>query len=76
MNKTKIRACGNKVDTNFRDLNGLEDDVKCEYFTVNSIDSLLVYDNKYYLQEYLENCAYKTANKHMTDYLHENIFEH
>ena len=40
-----------------------------------SIDSLLVYENKYYAQEYLDNCAYKIIYKIMTDYLDENIFE-
>ena len=37
--------------------------------------SLHVYENKYYLQVYLDNCAYKIANKQMTDYIDENIFE-
>ena len=53
----------------------LEDDIECESFTVISIDSLLVYENKYYLQVYLDNCAYKIVNKQMTDYLDENLFE-
>ena len=39
----KIRAQGNKVETNFHGLNVPEDDIKCESFTVISIDSLLVY---------------------------------
>ena len=52
-----------------------QDDVEWESFTVVSIDSLLVYGNKYYLQVYLDNCAYKTVNKQMTDYLDENLFE-
>ena len=51
-----------------------EDDWQCESFTVISIDSLLVYENKYYLQVYLDNCAYEIVNK-MTDYLDENLFE-
>ena len=49
--------------------------MECEYFTVISIDCLLVYDNKYYLQVYLDNCANKIANKQMTDYLYKNLFE-
>ena len=73
--KTKIRTYGDKVYTNFRGLNVPEDDIECESFTVISIDSLLVYENKYYLQVYLDNCAYKIVNKQMTDYLDENIFE-
>ena len=40
-----------------------EDNIECEYFGVISIDFLLVYDKKYYLQVYLENCAYKMVNK-------------
>ena len=52
-----------------------EDNIECEFFTVISIDLLLVYDSKYYLEEYLENCVYKIVNKQMADYLDENIFE-
>ena len=69
--KTKIRTFGDKVCG----LNVPEDDIECESFTVISIDSLLVYDKKYYLQVYLDNCAYKIVNKQMTYYLDENIFE-
>ena len=45
-----------------------EGDIECESFTVISIDFLLLYKNKYYLHIYLDNCAYKTVNKQMTDY--------
>ena len=70
--KTKMKAFGDKVYTNFRGLYVPEDDKECEYFTVISIDSLLVYDKKYYLQVYFDNCAYKIVNKQTTDYLDEN----
>ena len=53
----------------------IEDDIECECFTVTAIDFLLVYENKYYLQVYLGNCAYKIVNKQMTDYLDKNRFE-
>ena len=59
--KTKKRTYGDKVYSNFRGLNVPEDDIECEYFTIISIDSLLVYGNKYCLQVYLGNCAYKTS---------------
>ena len=52
-----------------------EDDIECESFTVISIDSLLIYENNYYLQVYLDNCVYKIVNKEMTDYLDDNLFE-
>ena len=48
--KTKIRTFDEKVYINFRGLNVTEDDIKCESFTVIFIDSILVYDKKYYLQ--------------------------
>ena len=73
--KTKIRTYGDKVYTNFRGLILAEDDIEWKSFKVISIDSLLVYDKEYYLQVYLDNCANKTVNKQMTDYLDENIFE-
>ena len=52
-----------------------EDDIKCESFTVISIDSLLIYQSKYYLQVYLDNSAYEIIDKRMTDYLDDNGFE-
>ena len=73
--KTKTRTFRDKVCTNFRGLNVLEDDKECKSFTVISINSLLVYDKKYFLQVYLENCAYKIVNKQMADYLDGNLFE-
>ena len=73
--KTKIRTCSDKVYTDFRGSNVAEDDIEYEYFTVISIDSLLVYENKYYLQVYLDNCAYKFPNKQAIDYLNDNLFE-
>ena len=53
----------------------LEDDIECKYFTVIPIDFLLVCQRKYYLQGYLDNCAYKIIDKRMTDYLDDNLFE-
>ena len=57
--KTKKRPYDDKGYANFRGLNVPEDDIEYESFTVISIDSLLVCENKYYLQVYLGNCAYK-----------------
>ena len=51
--KTKIKTYGDNVYTNFCSVNVLEDGVECEYFKIMSIDSLLVYESKYYLQVYL-----------------------
>ena len=45
--KTKIRTYGDKVYTNFWGLNVLQDYIEFESFTVISIHSLLVYENKY-----------------------------
>ena len=64
--KTKVRTYDKNFYTN---LNVPEDDIECEVFTVISIDSLLVYENKYYLQVYSDNCDYKVVNKQMTDFL-------
>lgn len=43
--------------------------------TVPSIDSLLVYDRRYYLQVYSNNCAYKIIDEQIIDYLEGNPFE-
>ena len=57
--KTKIRTKSDKFYTNFHGLNVPKVDIECKVFTVISIDFLLVYKNKYYLQVYLEICGYK-----------------
>ena len=36
-----------------------EDDIECKSSIVISNDSLLLYENKHYLQVYLENSSYK-----------------
>ena len=60
--KTKIRTYGDKVYTKFRASTVPGDGLECESFTIISFDSLIVYKNKYYLQLYLDNCAYKIVN--------------
>ena len=67
--QSKIRTYFHKVSINFRGLNVPEDGIEFESFTVISIDSLLAYENKFYLQVYLDNRAYKFANKQITDIL-------
>ena len=74
--KTKIRTYDDKVYTKSRGLNVPEDDIECESFTVISIDSLVVYENKYCLQVYLHKCAYTFPNQQMMKiYLDDNLFE-
>ena len=73
--KTRIRTCGDKDYTNFHILSLLKDDTERESLTVISIDSLLVHKNKFYLQVYLDNCAYTIADNQMIGYLGENPFE-
>ena len=72
---TKIRTYGDKVYTNFRGLNVPEDGVECEPFTIISINFLLVYQNRYYLELYLNSFVYQILNKQMIDYLYDNLFE-
>ena len=36
--------------------------------------SLLLYENKYHLKVYLDNCIDKIIDKQMIDYLDDNIF--
>ena len=36
---------------------------------------LCLHTKQIYLQMYSENCAYKIANKQMTDYLGKNLFK-
>ena len=51
--KNKIRTNVDKVYINFLNLN-VPDDAEYKSFTIVSIDSLLVYDNKYHLKVYLD----------------------
>ena len=39
----------------FRGLNVPEDDIECECFRVIPVDYLLAYENKYFLQVYLDS---------------------
>ena len=73
--KTKIRAYSDKVYTTFCSLDVPEDGVECKSFTVISIDSLLVNENKYYPQVYFDNCIYKIVITQMVDYLRGNFCE-
>ena len=61
-----MRTYRDKVYTSFRDLIVPEDVIEFESFTIISVDSLLVYERKCYLQVYLDKCAYKIVNKQMT----------
>ena len=70
-----IRTYGDKVYTNFVGLNVPEDVIKCHSVTIISVDFLFIFENKYYLQVYLDNCAYKIINTNMVDYLDDNLFE-
>ena len=48
---------------------------RMQIFTAISMDSFLVYDDKYYLPVYLDKCAYKVEGNQMIDYLDDNLFE-
>ena len=52
-----------------------QDGVECDFFPIISIDSLLVYESKYYPQVYLYSCAFKIIEKQMMAYLDENLYE-
>ena len=69
--KNKIKEYDDKFNTISWDLHVPEIGVIGELFTVFSIDSLLLYEKKYYLQVYLDNCAYKIVNTELIDY-HED----
>ena len=73
--KTKRITCNDKIYTNFCASNVPENDIERESFTDIYIYSLLAYESKYYLQVYLDNCAYKIVNKQTIYYLDENLFE-
>ena len=72
---TKVRTYDDKVYTNFCGLNVPEVSVESESFKINSIDSLLAYEKKYYPEVCLDNFAYKIVSIKMVDYLDDNLFE-
>ena len=57
--KAEIKTHSDKVYYRFSNLTVLEKKVECKSLTTISIDSLLGYYNKYYIQVYLENSAHK-----------------
>ena len=70
--KIKIETYG---DTSFQGFNVLDHIVDFESFTAISINSLLVSYSKFYLQVYLDNCAYKIVDRQMIDYHDGNLLE-
>ena len=55
-----------------------EDGVECESFIhsfYHFCRFIAFLKNRYYLQVYLDNCAYAIVDKQMTDYLDENLFQ-
>ena len=73
--KNKIRTYGVKVYTIAQGLNVSKESVEYKSSVVIYIDSSLFYENKYYLQVYSDNCAYKVLDIHMIDYLDDSLFE-
>ena len=63
-----------KVYTKFSSLNVAGNNVESEFFTIISIDSLLVHESKCYLHVYLDNCDFKIVDKQIIDYLN-NLFD-
>ena len=61
--KTKIRSYGDNIYSTFWSLSVPGDAARCESFMIISIDSLLYYENKHYLQVYLKNYVYKIPDK-------------
>ena len=65
---------GIKVIQGFCGLGVPENSIECVSLTVISIDFSFVYDSTYYLQIYLDNCAYEIVDKQMADYINDNLF--
>ena len=61
--KTNTTADRDESHTNFCGVIVPEAVLKCESFTVISIDFLPGYENKYYLQVYLQKCYCKIVDK-------------
>ena len=59
----------------FGDLNLVGDGGESWSFTIISIGFLLLFERKYFLQVYLENCAYKTVDKRLIDYVYNHLFD-
>ena len=73
--KTKIKTYKHKIYVNFLVLKIAENDTKSKSFAVFSINCLLAYENIYYLQVYLDSCAYKIIKKGRINCLDDNLFE-
>ena len=69
-----MRTYGDKVYINFCGLNVSEDHIACKSFQSFLLIFFIVFENKYYLQVYLDNCAYRIAKKQMTDHPDKNHF--
>lgn len=72
--KNKKRTYGDNVCINLCSLNVPKDGVECETYSPFQF-ILLVYENKYNQQVYLQNCANKIVNTQIIDYLDDNLFD-
>ena len=75
INKLQNKNNSDNVYTNFIDWDVQEDDTECESFRIVSIDSLLVYESKYYMEVYLDKYVNTITSKQMADSLDDNLFE-
>ena len=75
ISKLQNKNNSDNVYTNFSDWDVQEDDTECESFRIVSIDSLLVYESKYYMEVYLDKYVYTITSKQMVDSLADNLFE-
>ena len=81
--KSKTRTYGDKVCTSFGGINVPKDDVLLSdvlskwysMFYSQFYWFFILYENRYYLQVYLDNCNYKIVDKQMIDYLGGKTFE-
>ena len=73
--KNKRRKKLIKFFTNFHALDVPEYGIECQHYAIVFINSLLVYENKYYLQVYLKGCLYRIDDKIIMSYLGDNLFE-
>ena len=65
--KTKIRTNDDKAYINFHSLNAPQDRGEYELFTIFSTGLILAFENKYYLQVYLDNCSQKIIDNQNMD---------
>ena len=70
---TKIKSCGDKVNTNFQGKKILKNNASCKCLSFIMLDSVIGVNKKYDPQTRLEECKYETKKTKMENLINDDL---